>query len=190
MGELYPGGPVTLPCRISIAGAVVDVRFVPAPTIAYYASTAQWGVLAQKLFDLPSVLRDRIADLDDDFDDTDLTKAAIILTTRLSGCGDDIVAWRIMMHMSAAMVRDWLTIAGRITAMGIDPSRDQLWRVIAATRHVITDGASAEHRAYVERALEYPLPIEPKCLPGAGSLTAVRRRASAEFDALAREIGG
>lgn len=190
MAELYPGGPVTLPCRISVAGETVEARFVPAPAIAYYAATGQWGVLADKMFVVPASLRARMDDLDDDFDSEDLVKAAILLAIRLSGAGDDIVGWRIMMHMSGVMVREWLTIVGRLAAIGIDPEKAPFWRVIAAVRHLITDGASADYRAWVERTLEYPLPVEPRCVPGAGSLAAVRRRASAEFGKLAREIGG
>ena len=190
MAELYPGGPVTLPCRISVAGEVVAARFVSAPTIAYYVATAQWGVLANKLFIVPDRIQDRMADLDDEFDAEDLAQAAILLSVRLSGAGDDILAWRVMMHMCGVMVQDWMTIVGRLAAIGIDPETAQFWRIIAAVRHLITDGASGEYRAWVERTLEYPLPVEPKCVPGAGSLAAVRRRSSADFARMAREIGG
>lgn len=188
MGELYPGGPVTLPCRVAVANTLITAQRIPAATIAYHAATGQWGALADRLFTIDDELRARLADPDDELDGSDLARAALLLTIRLSGAGDGIGAWRVMMHMCGVVVRDWLDIAGRLAATGTDPETAQLWRVVAAVRHLVTDGASAEYRAWVERTLEYPLPAEPGFVPGAGGLDAVRRRSAASFADLSREL--
>lgn len=189
MGELYPGGPVTLPCRVSVADTLITAQHIPAARIAYYAATGQWGTLADRMFDLTDDVRARLSDPDDDLDGTDLARAALLLSIRLSGAGEGIAAWRVMMHMCGVVVRDWLDIAGRLAATGVDPETAQLWRVVAAVRHLVTDGASPEYRAWVERTLEYPLPVEPAFVDGAGGLDAVRKRSAKSFGDLAREMG-
>lgn len=189
MGELFPGGPVTLPCRVSVADTNIEARFVPPASIAYHAAAGEWGVLARRFFDF-SALADRLADPADVLDGRDLAKAAIHLAIRASGAGTAIEGWRVMVHMAGVLVREWMTVAGRLATQGIDVETAQYWQVIAATRHLVSDGATPEYRAWLERTLEYPLPLEPACVEGAGSLTAVRARAADAFADLRREIGG
>lgn len=190
MGELYPGGPVTLPTRVRVADTTIEARFISAATIAYYAATSRWAELAERMFVVDEELRARLADPDDDFDTRDLSKAALLLTVRLAGAGPDITGWRVMMHMAGVIVRDWLEVAGRLAVLNIDVEHAQFWRVVAAVRHIVSDGATPEYRAWLERTLEYPLPVEPACVEGAGSLSAVRSRAADAFADLRREIGG
>lgn len=190
MGELYPGGPVTLPTRVRVADTTIEAQFLPAATIAYYAATSRWAELADRMFPLDEGLRARLTDPNDDFDTRDLSKAALLLTIRLSGAGPDISGWRVMMHMAGVIVRDWLEVAGRLAVLGVDVETAQFWRVVASVRHIVSDGATPEYRAWLERTLEYPLPLEPACVEGAGSLSAVRSRAAADFAELQREIGG
>ena len=189
MGELFPGGPVTLPTRVSVAETTIEAQWVPAATIAYYAATSQWGDLARKFFDFGQ-LHDRLADEADPLDGRDLEKAAIHLAIRASGAGPDIEGFRVMMHMAGVIVREWMTVAGRLATQGIDVETAQYWQVIAATRLLVSEGATPEYQAWLERTLEYPLPMEPVCVDGAGSLSAVRARARTAFGDLQRELGG
>lgn len=187
MGELYPGGPVELPCRVSVAGTIITAQRIPAVRIAYYCATGKWGNLAGALFDTES-LADRLADPDDSLDDRDLAKAALLLAIRLSGAGTGIAAWRVLMHMCGVIISEWLDIAGRLSVAGVDPQEAQLWRVVATVRHLITAESTPEHRNWVERVLEYPLPAEPAWVPGAGSMDTVRRRAAAAFAEIHKEL--
>ena len=189
MGELFPGGPVTLPTRVRVAETIIEARWVPAATIAYHAAAGEWGDLAKRFFD-HGALHDRLADPDDPLDGRDLAKAALHLAIRASGAGPDIEGFRVMVHMAGVIVRDWMTVAGRLATQGIDVESAQFWQVIAATRNLVLEGATPEYQAWLERTLEYPLPMEPACVEGAGSLTAVRARAQAAFTDLQRELGG
>jgi hypothetical protein len=189
MGELFPGGPVTLPTRVSVAGTIIEARWVPAATIAYHAAASEWGDLARRFFDY-SALHDRLADPADDLDGRDLAKASIHLAIRASGAGPGIEGWRVMVHMAGVIVREWMTVAGRLATQGINVETAQYWQVIAATRLLVLEGATPEYKAWLERTLEYPLPMEPACVEGAGSLTAVRARSRDAFADLQRELGG
>lgn len=189
MGELFPGGPVTLPTRVRVADTIIEARWVPAATIAYHAAAGEWGDLARKFFDFGQ-LHDRLADPDDDLDGRDLAKTAIHIAIRASGAGPDIEGFRVMVHMAGVIVRDWMTVAGRLATQGIDVESAQFWQVIAGTRNLVLEGATPEYQAWLERTLEYPLPMEPACVEGAGSLSAVRARAQAAFNDLQRELGG
>lgn len=188
MSELYPTGPALLPCRVSIAGLVVEARYVAPPRIAYLVATGQWGVLADTLFGGSEELRSAVEDPDGPIDGTDVVTAAMLLSIRLAGVGDGILGWRAMMHLSGYLIRHWSILAGRLLRTGVDPSEGQLWRVLAAVRSVIDESLNPEQRAWFERFIEHPLPEEPSVIPGAGSLDAVRRRSARDFARASKEL--
>lgn len=190
-GELYPTGPVVLPCRVSIAGRVYTASEVPAMTIAYYASTGRWGLLAENLFAAHQhEISDRAKDPDDALDTTDVVHAAMILAVRLSGLGDGILGWRAMMHMCGCLVERWREFSGRLIDMGVDPTSDPMWRVMAGVYHLVMVNATEEERAWLVDTIEFPLPLEPARLVGAGTKKTVQKRAAASFEALKRGLGG
>lgn len=191
-GELYPGGPAELPCWVELGGETYQTRHVPPATLAYLACTGRWTAYGRELLTPECLTRvdQRRADDDDDLDNREIAEMAVHMSIRLAGLGDGILGWRAMMHISGQIVAEWRDMAGILIDAGVDPARDQLWRVMATVYRVITSIPDEAQRAWVKTALKYPLPREPYFLDGAGTLVGVLEDAAASFDAMAKALGG
>lgn len=180
-----------LPCRVSIAGRTYTASNVPAMTIAYYAASGKWGLLAEGLFAAhQDELHERAGDTHDSLDTADIIHASMLLTVKLSGLGEGILGWRAMMHMCGCLVERWREFSGRLIDMGVDPTSDPMWRVMSGVYHLVMVNATEEERAWLVDTIEFPLPLEPARLVGAGTKKTVQKRAAASFEALKRGLGG
>lgn len=189
MGEVFPGGPATLPCTVEICGETYTASPVPSPMIIYLCAKSQWGILAEKYFRLDQgKLAARLHDPEDPLDVTDLGRAAISLSVRLAGVGDGIIGWRALMRLSGHIVQDWRDMSGRLLASGVDITRSDLWKIISTGLHILRSGASKEDLDWIDQVLEHPLPVEPAFLPGAGELPASQQMNPEAFAQLQREM--
>lgn len=171
-GEVYPGGPIELPCVIELGGVSYRTRSVYASRLAWYISSSEWERFTRVILDDTSLMHvdQRVASFDDPLDVHDLSRAGVMIAIRLAGLGDGIGGWRKTMHMCAALINGWKDFAGILINRGVDPARDQLWRVMAVLWGVSIGNHEVKQADRMEqlRTVLAPLPIEPYFLEGAG----------------------
>lgn len=174
MAELWPGGPVELPHRLTIDGQDVLVPEVPTGTLLHWLAARQWwNLLPNGLApEEATLLMRRCDDEDDPFDFEQLWEPGTRLFGRLAGTapfeGAGTGFWPGA-RLASTVIVQWPLFAAWCRTHGHVPLDGPLWQTIASAYAWLRETTMPERLAQLEQQIWSPPPVavavEPQELP-------------------------
>lgn len=156
MGELWPGGPLTLPHTFTHDGVEVTVPELPTPTLLHWLGTGQWWQLYPNAVDPDQTepLRQRLFDPTDQLDLVHLHDVAIRLFGKLTGMAPpDGTGWWPAVRLANATLAQWPLFHSWCVGHSVDPLHSSLMTTVTAAYAWLRDGLNRDQLAKFEHML-------------------------------------